>query len=54
MTNTFFIFKNKNLFRNLSGLIFQLAVKADLHGNCMIFAYDYRARLAGVMTFDHP
>ena len=25
MTNTLFIFKNKNLFKNLSGLIFQLA-----------------------------
>ena len=24
MTNTLFIFKNKNLFKNLSGLIFQL------------------------------
>ena len=25
MTNTLFIFKNKNLFKNPSGLIFQLA-----------------------------
>ena len=25
MTNTLFIFKNKNLFKNLSGLTFQLA-----------------------------
>ena len=27
-------------------------VKADLDGT--IFAYDYRARLTYVMTFDHP
>ena len=27
-------------------------VKADLHGTS--FAYDYRARLAYAMTFDHP
>ena len=27
-------------------------VKADLHGT--IFTYDYRARLAYAMTFDHP
>ena len=27
-------------------------VKADLHGTS--FAYDYRARLAYVMTFDYP
>ena len=29
-------------------------VKADLDGTCRICAYDYRARLAYVRTFDHP
>ena len=31
---------------------YDACVKADLDGT--IFAYDYRARLAYVMTFDHP
>ena len=30
----------------------QLSLKADLHGT--IFAYDYRVRIAYVMTYDHP
>ena len=31
---------------------FECVVKADLGGK--VFPYDYRARLAYVMTFDHP
>ena len=31
---------------------FECIVKADLGGK--VFPYDYRARLAYVMTFDHP
>ena len=48
------LFGNQKAQRQVSGfrVLRQLSLKADLHGT--IFAYDYRVRIAYVMTYDHP
>ena len=46
------LFSDKERIKSPIFLQYPTHVKADLHGTS--FAYDYRARLAYVMTFDHP